>query len=82
MRLSKAIPQFLRQAGSFRAFQKSNIMIILKPPCMESILFILLALVGLCLGWRLVEWHSLLAMGIPGLVVLSLTAAGSGATFG
>ena len=75
MRLSKAIPQFLRQAGSFRAFQKSNIMIILKRFCMESILFILLALVGLCLGWRLVEWHPFLRWGFLGLVVLSLTAA-------
>ena len=50
-------------------------MIILKDPCMESILFILLALVGLCLGWRLVEWHPFLRWGFLGLVVLSLTAA-------
>jgi len=42
---------------------------------MDWVLFIVLALVGLCLGWRLLEWHLVLRWGFLGLVVMSLTAA-------
>ena len=57
------------------SFPKKKIDDNLKISHMESILFILLALVGLCLGWRLVEWHPFLRLGFLGLVLLSLTAA-------